>query len=81
MVLDESTSSLDASSEQAIMEFLFTFKGEKTLIIIAHRLTTVKNADRVVYLGNGKVQAEGTFASLKENLPEFHQQVLLQDFN
>jgi ABC-type multidrug transport system fused ATPase/permease subunit len=62
------------------MEFLFTFKGKKTLIIIAHRLTTVKNADRILYLGDGKVQAEGTFAFLQDNLPEFHQQVLLQNF-
>lgn len=81
LVFDESTSSLDAISEQTIMDFLLTFKGEKTLVFIAHRLATVKNVDRVVYLSEGKVQAEGSFEYIRQNVPEFNRQVLLQKFD
>jgi ATP-binding cassette subfamily C protein len=80
IVFDESTSSLDSVSEQEIMDFLYKFRGEKSLIFIAHRLSTIKNADRILYLNGGKIEAEGSFESLQKSVPEFSQQVLLQNF-
>ena len=55
LVLDEATSALDTDTEKAVMEAIDNFKGEKTIIIIAHRLTTIKNADIVYEVADGKV--------------------------
>ena len=75
LVFDESTSSLDSSSEDAIMKFLLSLKGEKTLIFIAHRLSTIRTADRLLYLNNGRIEAEGNFEELQALIPEFKKQV------
>jgi ABC-type bacteriocin/lantibiotic exporter with double-glycine peptidase domain len=61
VVLDEATSSLDGESEAAITETFLNLPGETTLITIAHRLSTVRNADKVVYMSNGAIQAVGPF--------------------
>lgn len=55
LVLDEATSALDSETEAAVMEAIDFLQGEKTILIIAHRLTTIKNADIVFEVGNGKV--------------------------
>lgn len=55
LVLDEATSALDTETEEAVMESIDQLKGSKTMIIIAHRLTTIKNADVVYEVGDGKV--------------------------
>ena len=55
MVLDEATSALDSSTEQAVMESIESLQGLKTMIIIAHRLTTIKNADLVYEVSGGNV--------------------------
>tara|TARA_B110000027_G_C16117213_1_gene300770 strand:- start:2583 stop:3827 length:1245 start_codon:yes stop_codon:yes gene_type:complete len=60
LVLDEATSSLDNATEAAIMESLNIFKGTKTLIIVAHRLSTVENCDRIYSLKEGAIEFEGT---------------------
>lgn len=55
LVLDEATSALDNDTEASVMEAIDNLKGEKTMIIIAHRLTTIKNVDHVFEVVNGKV--------------------------
>jgi ABC-type multidrug transport system fused ATPase/permease subunit len=77
LVFDESTSSLDSTSEDAIMRFLLSHKGKKTMIFVAHRLSTIRTADRIIYLKAGRFIAEGNFETLQEIVPEFKQQVSL----
>lgn len=55
LVLDEATSALDTETETAVMEAIDFLKGKKTLIIIAHRLTTIKNCDKIYHVENGAV--------------------------
>jgi ABC-type multidrug transport system fused ATPase/permease subunit len=64
LVLDEATSSLDASTEKAITETLRNIYGKKTIVIIAHRLNTVRHCDRLYLLREGHLVAEGTFEEL-----------------
>ena len=56
LVLDEATSALDSGTEQAVMESIESLKGIKTMIIIAHRLTTIKNADIIYEVSEGCVE-------------------------
>ena len=62
--LDEATNSLDSVNERSIVENLRTFFKDKTVIIIAHRLSTVKDADNIVVLGKGRIIESGTHESL-----------------
>jgi ATP-binding cassette subfamily B protein len=64
LFFDEATSSLDANNEKTIMEKLETFFQNKTVIIIAHRLSTVKNADQIVVLDKGKIVEVGNHKEL-----------------
>ena len=64
LILDEATSSLDGISEKAIMETIHDFSGKKTLIIIAHRLATVKRCDIIYLLEEGKNKSKGAFNQL-----------------
>ncbi len=64
LFFDEATSSLDADNEKSIMENLKSFFINKTVIIVAHRLSTVKNADQIVVLDNGKIIEQGTHQTL-----------------
>ena len=77
LVLDEATSSLDAITESKVMETVALLRGHTTVIIVAHRLTTIKDADQVIYLEGGKVLGIGTFAELQKTLPQFEEQVRL----
>ena len=61
---DEATSALDANNEKVIMENLDEFLKGKTVLVIAHRLSTVKNADQVVVLEKGKIVEVGTHEEL-----------------
>jgi ABC-type multidrug transport system fused ATPase/permease subunit len=74
LVLDEATSSLDGETEAILAETLNFFKGSMTIILIAHRLSTVKNADRILYIDQGKVLAEGDFSTVRKLVPDFDQQ-------
>ncbi len=64
LFLDEATNSLDANNEKAIMEQLDTLFQGKTVVIVAHRLSTVKNADNIVVLDRGKVVEQGSHREL-----------------
>jgi len=68
LVLDESTSALDHKTEQEIVEEIKQLKGTKTMIVIAHRLTTVQNCDRIYRLENGEIVAQGSYESVVEKL-------------
>jgi ATP-binding cassette, subfamily B, bacterial PglK len=77
LVLDEATSALDSETEHAITDTLLELQGQTTLLVIAHRLSTVRNADRVLYIDNGKILADGTFEKVREEIPNFDQQAKL----
>jgi ABC-type multidrug transport system fused ATPase/permease subunit len=66
LVLDEATSSLDTSTENDVMEAVNRLHGSKTLVIVAHRLSTVSNCDTLFELVNGKVSRVGTFAEVAQ---------------
>lgn len=61
---DEATSSLDANTEMRIMQNLNEFYKGKTVVIIAHRLSTVRNADNIVYMDDGEIKEQGTHEEL-----------------
>ena len=77
LFLDEPTSSLDASTEAEVMEALHRIRGRATVIIVAHRLSTIQNVDAVIYLEGGRVLGQGQFNQLRRSLPEFERQVQL----
>ncbi len=77
LFLDEATSALDAETESRIAQMLDDLRGELTIVLIAHRLSTVINSDKIIYLKEGSVVAEGTFSDLKRTVPEFNQAVEL----
>lgn len=67
LILDEATSALDNLTEQAVMDAINNVKNEITLILIAHRLSTVRNCDRVFFLEHGEVIASGSYDELTAN--------------
>lgn len=77
LVLDEATSSLDGETEADISEAIYNLKGKTTLIIIAHRLASVRNCDSIVYLEAGKMIAQGNFEQLRQLVPNFEKQASL----
>jgi subfamily B ATP-binding cassette protein MsbA len=64
IILDEATSQLDALTEVAIESALERLRGEATIIVIAHRISTVIKADKIILLDRGRVVAEGTHDEL-----------------
>jgi ATP-binding cassette subfamily C protein len=77
LFLDEATSALDAETESRVSKMLETLKGEVTLVTIAHRISTVMNADKIIYLQDGKIHGQGTFTELKKSVPSFMEAVRL----
>ena len=77
LVLDEATSSLDGEAEASITDAIQQLRGSTTVVMIAHRLSTVRNADTVVYLSKGVVLATGTFEEVRHALPDFDRQAKL----
>lgn len=77
LVLDEATSALDSVTENDITSTLAKLKGRTTMITIAHRLSTVRNADSVIYLEEGKIVASGTFEQVRKLVPNFEKQANL----
>jgi ATP-binding cassette subfamily B multidrug efflux pump len=64
IILDEPTSALDSHTEKAVMDTIFTLKGDKTVIIVAHRLSTIQRCDRIVVLEQGRVVESGSHNQL-----------------
>jgi ABC-type multidrug transport system fused ATPase/permease subunit len=77
LVLDEATSALDGKSELDVSDAIFALKGAMTVVLIAHRLSTVRQADLVVYLDQGNLIAAGTFEQVRIDVPDFDQQAKL----
>jgi ATP-binding cassette, subfamily B, bacterial PglK len=77
LILDEATSSLDGETEAAVTEAINTLKGNVTVVLIAHRLSTVRQADVVIYLQDGMLIAEGSFEEVRKSVPDFDYQAKL----
>ncbi|MGG5259359.1 ABC transporter ATP-binding protein [Phycicoccus avicenniae] len=71
LVLDEATSALDNETERRITETVTALHGRMTVLVVAHRLSTVRHCDQVVFLERGRVQASGTFEEVRAASPEF----------
>jgi len=71
LLMDEATSALDTKTEKNIQKSIDDLKGEYTIIMIAHRLSTVKNCDQIVLLDKGEIKAKGDYKTLIENSTEF----------
>ena len=77
LVLDEATSSLDGETEASVSEAIHAMRGLTTVVMIAHRLSTVRSADIVVYLSEGKVIKVGSFSEVRNAVPDFDRQAKL----
>jgi ATP-binding cassette, subfamily B, bacterial PglK len=75
LIMDEVTSALDTKTEKQIVDTLRKLAGEKTVIVIAHRLSTVQNCDLLLYMDNGKLIDTGTFDELRDKNSEFAEMV------
>ncbi|MCP3901795.1 MAG: ABC transporter ATP-binding protein [Desulfobacteraceae bacterium] len=76
LIFDEATSALDGIAEKLIMEAIHEFSEEKTIIMIAHRLNTVKNCNQIYYIENGQVSQQGTYDELLESNADFKKMAL-----
>jgi ABC-type bacteriocin/lantibiotic exporter with double-glycine peptidase domain len=77
IVLDEATSSLDGQTESDLSEAIYSLRGQVTVILIAHRLSTVKKSDKIVYIEGGKILSIGSFEEVKSKIPNFQTQAAL----
>lgn len=79
LILDEATSALDSETEKAIQKNIEDLKGEYTILIVAHRLSTIKNADRIVVMKNGQISHINNFDDLIKESLYFKKLVELQE--
>jgi ABC-type multidrug transport system fused ATPase/permease subunit len=77
LVLDEATSALDGETESLVTESIQNLRGKVSVVMRAHRLSTVRNADVVIYMQSGRVQAVGTFEDVRKQIPNFDHQANL----
>jgi len=78
LILDEATASLDSESEYLVEKALEKLMEERTVLVIAHRLSTVRNADRIIYLKDGKILEEGSHEELLKKNGEYAKLYRLQ---
>lgn len=81
LVMDEATSALDNLTERKVTEVIESLSGRITVIVVAHRLSTVKRCDQIVLMDQGRVVGQGTFAGLQLTSPEFRELVKLGDLS
>jgi ABC-type bacteriocin/lantibiotic exporter with double-glycine peptidase domain len=77
LVLDEATSALDGQTEANVSNEIMNLHGDVTVIFIAHRLSTVRNADIVIYMDQGRIVSTGTFVEVRNQVPNFDRQAKL----
>ena len=77
MIFDEATSALDVKTEHEITMMLQELKKNKTIIAIAHRLSTLKACNKIVFMTDGHIKDVGSFEYLTSNYPEFEELVRL----
>ena len=77
LILDEATSALDATTEANISESIQELRGNVSVLMVAHRLSTIRAADQVIYLDGGKIKSAGSFNQVRKEVPEFDQQARL----
>lgn len=77
LVLDEATSALDAQTEAELSSAIVALKGKTTVLMIAHRLSTVLAADKLIYIDGGKIVSIGTFNEVRASVPNFDKQAQL----
>jgi ATP-binding cassette subfamily B multidrug efflux pump len=78
LILDDSVSAVDVKTEKAILENLKALRGGKTTILIAHRVTTIENMDKIIFVDDGKILDVGTHSELYERCNEYRLTVDLQ---
>ncbi|EKQ56489.1 MULTISPECIES: ABC transporter ATP-binding protein [unclassified Clostridium] len=78
LVLDEATSALDSISEKKIQESIESLVKDRTTLVVAHRLSTIRNADKIAVIGNGGLEEFGTYDELMEKKGEFYKLKKLQ---
>lgn len=77
LVLDEATSSLDGQTEAEVSSSITELKGRVTVVVVAHRLSTIRNVDQIIYMDGGKVIAAGTFEQVRAVVQDFDKQASL----
>lgn len=77
IVLDEATSSLDGQTESDLSEAIYNLRGQVTVVLIAHRLSTVKKSDKIIYIEGGKILTIGSFEEVRSRIPNFQTQATL----
>ena len=81
IVLDEATSALDAATEASVTEAIANLGAETTVVVIAHRLSTVQKADQVFVMDDGRIVASGKFADVRKKVPMIEEYVKLMSFD
>lgn len=79
LIMDEATSALDSETEKNIQLNIDSLKGHYTILIVAHRLSTIRNVDRIVFLKGGMIRKSGTYRELISEVPEFKRMAELQE--
>jgi ATP-binding cassette subfamily C protein len=79
LVFDEATSALDQATEAALAEAIEALHGKKTLLVVAHRLSSVRRCDLLVFLSQGRIAACGSYDDLLRDHPDFQRMVRAQD--
>jgi ABC-type bacteriocin/lantibiotic exporter with double-glycine peptidase domain len=77
LILDEATSALDGITESNVTDSILALRGQVTLVVIAHRLSTVRAADKIIYLSHGSIIATGSFQEVRAKVPDFDEQANL----
>lgn len=81
LILDEATSALDNETEHEITRTVEALRGEMTMVVVAHRLSTVRNADHLIFMAEGVVEAQGSFDEVRSQSASFNRLVQLGELS